>query len=121
MTSLHSFMESRGSSHSPSLDWMAYVDPAQVFSDPDDVIRDEALSLQEKRAILASWASDACAVESSPWLRSWPGSGKSVPVDHILRALVSLDGEQRQCPPAWAIATSRRQQRVSSVRTSKTL
>ena len=37
--------------------------PAQAFSHPSDVVNDPDLTLNEKRAILASWASDACAVE----------------------------------------------------------
>ena len=37
--------------------------PAQAFSHPADVVNDPDLTLNEKRAILASWASDACAVE----------------------------------------------------------
>ena len=40
--------------------------PAQAFSHPADVVNDPDLTLNEKRAILASWASDACAVESVP-------------------------------------------------------
>ena len=46
--------------------------PAQAFSHPADVVNDPDLTLNEKRAILASWASDACAVESVPELRRAP-------------------------------------------------
>ena len=38
--------------------------PARAFSHPDDVVNDPDLSLREKRAILSSWASDACSVEA---------------------------------------------------------
>jgi hypothetical protein len=38
--------------------------PAQAFQHPREVVNDPDLSLNEKRAILASWASDACAVEA---------------------------------------------------------
>ena len=38
--------------------------PAQAFDHPRDVVNDADLTLGEKRAILASWASDACAVEA---------------------------------------------------------
>jgi hypothetical protein len=48
--------------------------PAQAFESPAAVLKDPDLTLNEKRAILASWASDACAVEAAPDLRaaSWP-------------------------------------------------
>jgi len=40
--------------------------PANAFGHPIDVVRDPGLTLNEKRAILASWASDACAIEAAP-------------------------------------------------------
>ncbi|MGA7451643.1 MAG: hypothetical protein WBW73_10325, partial [Rhodoplanes sp.] len=43
--------------------------PAGAFSHPRDVVSDPDLTLNEKRAILASWASDACAMEAAPALR----------------------------------------------------
>ena len=49
------------------------LNPAAVFNHPRDVLNDPDLSRQEKRAILSSWASDACAVESMPGLRQRPG------------------------------------------------
>src|SRR5438105_4762770 len=36
--------------------------PAQAFAHPKEVLIDPDLTVNEKRAILASWASDACAV-----------------------------------------------------------
>jgi hypothetical protein len=65
--------------------------PAQAFNHPRDVVNDADLTLNEKRAILASWASDACAVEAAPVLRHAPGP--SVSVDEILEALQALDKE----------------------------
>ncbi len=35
--------------------------PAQAFEHPSHVVYDADLTLNEKRAILASWASDVCA------------------------------------------------------------
>lgn len=64
--------------------------PSQVFERPCDVVNDPDLSLNEKRSILASWASDACAVEAAPALRKAP-SGRSVQFDEIMDALRSLD------------------------------
>jgi hypothetical protein len=46
--------------------------PSQAFEQPV-AVNDPDLSLNEKRAILASWASDACAVEAVPALRRPPG------------------------------------------------
>jgi hypothetical protein len=65
--------------------------PARAFAHPRDVVNDPDLTLNEKRAILASWASDACAVEAAPALRCPPGSRRPVPVDDVLEALRSLD------------------------------
>jgi hypothetical protein len=65
--------------------------PAQAFAHPKDVIADPDLTLNEKRAILASWASDACAVEAAPGWRHAPGSEQPVSVDAILEALRELD------------------------------
>lgn len=67
--------------------------PAAVYDDPAQVLRDDALSTAEKRVILSSWASDANAVEQQPWLRSVPGSGRTVPLAAILAALRRLDDD----------------------------
>jgi hypothetical protein len=63
--------------------------PALAFEHPRDVVGDPDLTLNEKRAILASWASDACAV--APALRCAPGTKRAVPVDEVLEALRALD------------------------------
>jgi hypothetical protein len=65
--------------------------PAQAFEHPRDVVHDPDLTLNEKRAILASWASDLCAVEAVPALRRPPRSQQVVTVDEILDALRALD------------------------------
>ena len=64
--------------------------PAQAFGHPSEVLNDPDLSLNEKRAILASWASDACAIEAAPELRSNP-RGAPVRFDEIMEALRTLD------------------------------
>jgi hypothetical protein len=64
--------------------------PAQAFDHPAEVANDPDLTLKEKRAILASWASDACAVEAAPELRSAP-RGDPVRFDDIMDALRTLD------------------------------
>jgi hypothetical protein len=66
-----------------------FLHPAMAFEHPRDVVNDPDLTLKEKRAILASWASDACAV--APALRCVPGTECPVPVDEVLEALRALD------------------------------
>jgi hypothetical protein len=73
--------------------------PAKAFAHPMDVARDPDLTLNEKRAILASWASDACAVEAAPELRV-NAAGKIVRWDDIMDALRMLDKEAgNRLPP----------------------
>jgi hypothetical protein len=69
------------------------LQPARYFRHPRDVVRDATLTTAEKRAILSSWASDACAVESMPALRQMPGSGCVVGFDDVIDALRELDGK----------------------------
>ena len=64
--------------------------PAQAFSHPSEVVNDPDLTLNEKRAILASWASDACAIEAAPALRP-AAKGGHVRFDDIMEALRALD------------------------------
>ena len=77
-----------------TIDIDALLHPAQAFAHPRDVLRDPDLTLSEKRAILASWASDACAVEAAPALRH-ASAGPPVPFDDIMDALHALDEEAR--------------------------
>jgi hypothetical protein len=74
------------------LDTLMY--PSELFEHPSDVVNDPDLSLNEKRAILASWASDACAVEAAPMLRKNP-RGRVVTFDEIMDALRLLDKQAR--------------------------
>jgi len=57
-----------------------------------------SLSISEKRAILASWASDASAIASCPALRAPAGFRAPVTIDEILEALCELDGGPRHPP-----------------------
>jgi len=79
------------------------LNPAAVFDHPRDVLNDPDLSKQEKRAILSSWASDACAVESVPGLRQPPGGAAPVSFDDIVDALRSLDDETPPRPGGRAM------------------
>jgi hypothetical protein len=80
---------------SPSFDLDDLLHPAQAFEHPRNVVADPDLTVNEKRAILASWASDACAVEAAPALRRAPGGREPVSVDEILEALRDLDRQAR--------------------------
>ena len=71
--------------------------PSQVYGHPSEVVNDPDLSLNEKRAVLASWASDACAVEAAPALRKSPG-GRVVQFDEIMDALRLLDRQASNLP-----------------------
>lgn len=70
--------------------------PTSHFEHPTDVLRAAHLSRQEKRAILASWASDQYAVESIPALRHYPGSSGEVTLADVMAALKSLDAEEAE-------------------------
>lgn len=74
-----------------------FLHPAGAFRTPLEVVEDPDMTTQEKRAILASWASDACAVEAAPELRQ-PPSAPVVRFDEIIDALKRLDGETVQVP-----------------------
>jgi len=69
--------------------------PSRFYARPADVVVDDLLTIDERRAILASWASDACAVESNPALRQAPHSSAPVTFDEIMDALVRLDRLKR--------------------------
>jgi hypothetical protein len=75
---------------SAEIDALLY--PARAFRHPMDVVRDPDLTLYEKRAILSSWASDACAVEDFPEFRQ-PSGAAPVKFDDIMDALRGLDAE----------------------------
>jgi len=68
-----------------------------VYQHPDEILADRRLSRSEKRALLAEWASDACAVESAPAFRQF--RGVRAHIDQILGALSALDGPP-EGPPA---------------------
>jgi hypothetical protein len=80
------------------VDLSAIVHPGSVYDHPRDVVADASLSISEKRAILASWASDAAAVASTPGLREIPAQ-RIVTVDEVLDALAALDGGPPRNPP----------------------
>jgi hypothetical protein len=80
-----------------ALDLDALLHPGRAFAHPLDVVRDRDLTFNEKRAILASWASDACAVQAAPALRLTP-EGRAIAFDDIMDALRILDCEAADSP-----------------------
>lgn len=70
-----------------SIDLDALLDPARAFAHPADVVSDPDLTLTEKRAILAAWATRACAAEATPD-RS---DASAVHYEDIVDALRALD------------------------------
>jgi hypothetical protein len=72
------------------------------FGHPDEVVNHPRMSKAEKRAILASWASDARAMSDCPALRKLD-DGAVIRIDDILYALCMLD-EDDDPPPSPAAA-----------------
>jgi hypothetical protein len=124
----------------PGFDLDHLLHPAKAFRRPQDVVRDGDLTVNEKRTILAAWASDACAssasdacassasdacassasdacaAEASPALHCPPGAGDPVSVDEILEALRSLDEVANAArAPSQSSAWRRRQARRQSI------
>lgn len=69
--------------------------PAIGFAHPTDVLKDPGLSRDQMRAVLASWASDACAVEDRPGWRLSLGAEHPVRLSEILECLARLDGPDK--------------------------
>lgn len=65
--------------------------PGVGFGRPRDVLKDPLLDVDEKRAVLSSWASDASAVQEEPALRWLLGTPEPVPLDEVREALRRLD------------------------------
>ena len=84
--------------HDNIFDFNALLHPGTVFEHPRDVVHHPGLTTAEKRAILASWASDASAIASCPALRSPAGLKRPVSIDDILDAFCELDGGPRNPP-----------------------
>jgi hypothetical protein len=79
-------------------DLESLLHPGTAFEHPRDVVAHPNLTLAEKRAILASWASDASAIASCPSLRAPEGLKAPVTIDEILDALCALDEGPRHPP-----------------------
>lgn len=84
--------------HDNVFDLNSLIHPGTAFEHPRDVVAHRSLDLAEKRAILASWASDASAIASCPALRAPEGLKAPVTIDEILEALRALDEGPRHPP-----------------------
>jgi hypothetical protein len=73
--------------------------PYSRFLHPFDVSRHPSLEPEVKRAILASWASDRCAVPDQPALRKPPGAEQAVSIDDVLAAMHDLDSGPKAFRP----------------------
>jgi hypothetical protein len=92
------------------IDLNRILHPGTAYAHPHEVVADPTISIDEKRGILASWASDAAAVPSNPVLRQLPGSYRRVTIDEVLQALSELDSEPKEPPggkPARLKSTAR--------------
>jgi hypothetical protein len=75
------------------------------------------MTVAEKRSVLASWASDACSIESNPALRA-AAKGNVVSYDDIIDALQSLDAGQSADTAAYAFKRRQRRRQWSDWRAS---
>jgi hypothetical protein len=72
--------------------------PAVGFEHPTDVLKDPILDLSDKRAVLASWASDASSLREEPTLRWLLGTPEPVPLADVREALSRLDAWEQALP-----------------------
>jgi hypothetical protein len=84
--------------------------PFWKFRYPHQVLADATLEFDDKRAILAAWASDEHAVESLPTMRHLPGTPFPVTFSSIMHARLALDkmsganDDDPQPPPLSSIS-----------------
>ena len=77
-------------------DQVAAIGPAVLVSGlrlcrPIDVVGAPSLSVDDRRTVLAAWASDLYAVDSQPSLRHLSGTPSPVSIDEVQAALRELD------------------------------
>src|SRR5690348_11914344 len=61
------------------------------YTFPHEVVEDPSLGVEQKKALLSEWASDACAVEDFPTLRRLPGTPFPVTLSAVMDARLHLD------------------------------
>jgi hypothetical protein len=105
-------MEQSLQSKKAPFDIDALLHPSKAFRHPLDVVRDADMTVAEKRSVLASWASDACAIESNPGLRA-AATGSVVSYDDIIDAVQSLEGGQSSETVTYTFKRRQRRRRWS--------
>ena len=100
--------------HDNIFDLEALLHPGTMFEHPRDVVSHPDLDLAEKRAILASCASDASAIASCPALRAPAGLKAPVTIDEILEALCALEGGPRHPPGGKAMRRHSTERRAAA-------
>lgn len=71
-----------------------WLRPAVGYVHPSEVLKDPNLEEDQKRAILASWASDASAVKDEPAWRWLLGTPEPIPLADVRDALERLDRQR---------------------------
>jgi hypothetical protein len=105
-------MEQSFQARKPPFDTDALLHPSKAFRHPLDVVRDTEMTVAEKRSVLASWASDACAIKSNPALRA-RATGNVVNYDDIIDVLRSLNAERSADRVTYAFKRRQRRRRWS--------
>lgn len=96
------------------IDLRTHINVDAEYDSPYDVVSDPTLKKEQKRALLASWASDAAAVADCPYLRAPRDLRMPVPVGVILDALKAIDeGDAPSGPPGGRPYRLRSVSRVS--------
>ena len=80
----------RKSTENPTLEFTSWTGTGPFLSRPMTVVLNPAMTVDAKRALLASWASDARTVADRPALRHLD-DGSLARIDDITRALKELD------------------------------
>jgi hypothetical protein len=101
---MHDHIRPEGTAALP-IDWL--VTPGLAFSHPNEVLDHPELSQAERRAILASWASDARALEGAHWMRCLD-NGSVVTLAEVLDALRKLDAQTALRPDGMQMTEAMR-------------
>jgi hypothetical protein len=96
---MHDHIRPEGTAALP-IDWL--VTPGLACSHPNEVLDHAELSQDERRAILASWASDARALEGAHWMRCLD-NGSVVTLAEVLEALRKLDAQTASRPDGMPV------------------
>ena len=91
-------------------DFNALLHPGTIFDHPRDALAHRSLSVSEKRAILASWASDASAIASCPSLRHRPASRPPSPLTRSLRPCANSTADRATLRAASRTVYAQRQE-----------